>query len=190
VEVVNPDGQSFTLSGAFTYQAAPPTVTSISPTNGLVTGGAVVTISGSNFVSGLTVEFGGILSPTITFINTNTVTAVTPADVAGAVAVEVINPDGQSFTLSGAFLYQAVPPPPPPIVSSITLSGANLVIVSSGATNGTCLVLTTTDLAAAITNWTVLATNTVDGSGLFTNTIPLDRNESQGYFILAIPSPN
>ena len=51
VVVTNPDSQSATLTGGFTYVNPAPTVSSVSPSSGLVVGGTDVTISGSNFYS-------------------------------------------------------------------------------------------------------------------------------------------
>jgi len=50
VAVTNNDGQGAILSGGFTYIA--PTVTAISPTNGLTAGGTNVTITGTNILGG------------------------------------------------------------------------------------------------------------------------------------------
>lgn len=47
VVVTNPDGSSGTLAGGFTY--AGPSIDSISPTSGPISGGTDITISGSNF---------------------------------------------------------------------------------------------------------------------------------------------
>ena len=44
VQITNPNGQSATRTGAFTYTASTaPTLTSVSPTSGPTTGGTVIT---------------------------------------------------------------------------------------------------------------------------------------------------
>ena len=47
---------------------AAPTVSSISPTSGPTTGGTSVTITGTNFVSGATVAFGGTAATGVTVV--------------------------------------------------------------------------------------------------------------------------
>ncbi|HLZ70518.1 MAG TPA: IPT/TIG domain-containing protein [Dehalococcoidia bacterium] len=115
VFVTNPDGQnSNTLSGAFTYTAGPaPTLTGFaggSATSGPTTGGTPVQLSGSGFVAGAHVTFGGTAGSSASVNGTGTlITVTTPPHAAGAVDVIVVNPDGQSSgTLSGGFTYTAL----------------------------------------------------------------------------------
>src|SRR5260370_524565 len=58
VVVTNPDTQTGSLTNGYTYVAAP-TVGSVSPGSGAAAGGTAVTITGTNFVTGATVTFGG-----------------------------------------------------------------------------------------------------------------------------------
>ena len=98
----NPDSQSDTLAGGYTYvaPAPPPTVSSVSPNSGPTAGGTAVTINGTDFVSGATVKFGATAATGVTFVSSTTITATTPAHAAGDVDVEVENPDSQVGTLS------------------------------------------------------------------------------------------
>jgi hypothetical protein len=91
----------------FTIGAAlpAPTVTSIDPTSGPFSGGTPVTVTGTGFVDGATVLFGGLGATSVTFNSSTSLTAVTPAQGSGTVSVTVFNPDSQSDTLSSAFLY-------------------------------------------------------------------------------------
>ena len=91
----------------FTIAAAlpAPTVTSIDPTSGPFSGGTSVTVTGTGFVNGAVVLFGGLGATSVTFNSSTSLTAVTPAQGSGTVSVTVFNPDGQSATLSSAFLY-------------------------------------------------------------------------------------
>jgi DNA-binding protein YbaB len=112
VVVKNPDTQSASLSNGYTYttsSAPAPTVSSVSPNNGLATGGTGVTITGANFVSGATVTFGGTAATSVVVSNSTTITATTPAHSAGAVSVVVKNPDAQTGTLTNGFTYNAIP---------------------------------------------------------------------------------
>jgi hypothetical protein len=106
VTVTNPDGQSATLQGAFTYQApAPLSITGINPVSGRLAGGTVVTISGSGFVSASAVKFGSASATVVSFLSSTSLQATTPTG-SGTVGVTVMNPDGQSATLPNAFTYQ------------------------------------------------------------------------------------
>jgi hypothetical protein len=109
VVVTNTDGQSGTLTNAFTYAPAgpgpAPTVVQVSPNSGPTTGGTTVTISGSNFVTGATVTFGGSAASGISIVNSTTINAVTPAHMQGPVDVSVTNTDGQTGTLSSGYTY-------------------------------------------------------------------------------------
>ncbi len=84
-----------------------PSVTSVSPNSGPAGGGTAVTVSGSNFLAGASVSFGGSAASSVTVVNSTTITATTPAHAAGAVNVVVTNSDGQSGTLPSGFTYQS-----------------------------------------------------------------------------------
>ncbi len=82
-----------------------PTVNAISPTSGAAGGGTAVTITGTNFLSGAKVKFGGNTATNVTVAGSGTITATTPAHTAGTVDVVVANSDGQSSTLNGGYTY-------------------------------------------------------------------------------------
>ena len=82
-----------------------PTVTSVTPSVGLTTGGATVTIAGSGFQSGPSVTFGGTAATSVSRINPNTITAAAPAHAAGPVTVVVSNPDGFAASRANGFTY-------------------------------------------------------------------------------------
>lgn len=102
--VSNPNSQTATMASAFTYTSAP-TISSLSPNSGPVTGGTTVTILGSGFASGAAVSFGGLSSTSVTCVSSSQIRAVVPSSLAGTIAVTVTNPDTQSGTLSSAFTY-------------------------------------------------------------------------------------
>ncbi|MFL5300412.1 MAG: IPT/TIG domain-containing protein [Anaeromyxobacteraceae bacterium] len=138
VTVVNPDGQSASLAGAFTYHAPPPpapTVTGVSPASGPTAGGTHVTVAGTGFVPGATVAFGGAAGA-VTDVSATSITVTTPAHVAGASAVTVVNPDGGSATAPGAFTFDApTSGNPPPVITSVspafgTVSGGTACVIS------------------------------------------------------------
>src|SRR5713226_1011013 len=82
-----------------------PTLSGVSPTSGTIDGGRVVTLSGTNFVLGATVTFGGVASPSVTVTSPTRITTTTPAGSAGAVDVTVTNPGGQFVTRPNFYTY-------------------------------------------------------------------------------------
>jgi hypothetical protein len=103
VVVTNPSS-SATLLGRFTFTLPPPAITGVVPNSGPTTGETGVTITGSNFQAGASVAFGGAAATEVTVNRGGTaITAATPTEAAGAVNVEVTNPDSQSATLADAF---------------------------------------------------------------------------------------
>jgi hypothetical protein len=94
---------NFTISPGSGLPA--PTLASLSPGNGPIAGGTPVALTGTNFVSGATVLFGGTAAASVTFNGATSLTAVTPAHAAGTVAVTVTNPDTQNATLPAAFEF-------------------------------------------------------------------------------------
>lgn len=107
VTVTNPDSQSVTASGAYTYVAGP-SISSVAPSSGPTSGGTAVTISGSGFQSGATVRFGEIAATGVNTISSSTITATTPPHAQGTVGVTVTNPDSSSATLENAFTFSSV----------------------------------------------------------------------------------
>jgi IPT/TIG domain len=87
------------------YGLLAPVVTSVSPNSGRTGGGTAVTITGSNFVSGATVKFGGTAAASVSVASSTTITAITPQHRRGTVSVVVTDPDGASGTLAGGFTY-------------------------------------------------------------------------------------
>ena len=147
VTVTNPDGGIGALTDGFRYNALP-TVTTVNPASGVVSGGTVVTITGTNFVDGATVTFGGVSGTGVTFQNAGTLTATTPSHAAGQVDVTVTNPDGGIGALTDGFRYNALPTvtvvnPASGVVSGgtvVTITGTNFVdgaTVTFGGVSGT-----------------------------------------------------
>jgi|GEM_PF-4532451 len=105
---VQPDSSSPTL----------PKVSAIAPSSGDVRGGTKVIFSGSNFSPNFSVFFGGVLSPSVTYVNETTVFAYTP-DMGlqtGIKDVELrFNVSGlvSNVVIPGAYFATNVVPAPP-----------------------------------------------------------------------------
>ncbi|GIW19336.1 MAG: hypothetical protein KatS3mg064_2493 [Tepidiforma sp.] len=164
VVVTTPNGQNVTTGTAndFIYTAGP-TVTAISPTEGLCNGATVVTVTGTGFTSsGMTVAFGTVQA-TFTYLSPTQLVAVAPVQPAGTYDVRVTTPGGTSpntvaddFTCTGS---------PAPTVTSVS--------PASGPT-GTTVTITGTNFtgATAVTFGTAAATFTVVNSTTITATVP------------------
>lgn len=86
-----------------------PGLTAVSPNLVTSAGGTSVTITGSNFVSGATVKIAGISASSVVFVNSTTITCITPANGLGYVNVEVTNPSGQTVTNGNLLQYTDFP---------------------------------------------------------------------------------
>lgn len=117
VVITNPDGQSATLAGAYTFDNAPVLIT-VSPDVGPAAGGNTVTLNGGGFVQGAAVRFG-TTAATVTNVTSTAITVTAPARPAGVVSVRVANPDGQTTTLTSAYRYIN----PPTLISLTPATG-------------------------------------------------------------------
>jgi hypothetical protein len=140
VTVTNPDGQSATLAGAFTFVDPPPapsapTLVGLTPAAGPSAGGATVVLTGTNFVTGGIVTFGGVAATIVGPVLATQITVATPAHSPGAVDVTFLNPfTGQVASIALGYAYQAVPP----VIDALSIRGAppaggtTLTILGSG----------------------------------------------------------
>lgn len=139
VRVTNTDGQAGTLGGAFTYLGPPPMVASVSPVSGTSLGDTLITITGTDLVSGATVSVGGVAATNVTWVSSVQLTAKTPARTAGAATIVVTNPDAQTGSLPAGYAYTAATPPTVTGLSPATGStggGTVLTITGNGFANG------------------------------------------------------
>lgn len=118
--------------------SAAPTVTSVNPVSGDVAGGTVILITGTGFKSGAVVRIGGTAATSVTVMNSTTITATTPAGVAGPADVRVTNSGGGAGTLVGGFTYTSGGGNAAPTFASIapasgsTAGGTLVTIAGSG----------------------------------------------------------
>ena len=82
-----------------------PSITSVSPNSGPEAGGTQVSISGSDFSAGSTVQFGGVAATNVNVVNPNLITATTAAHTNGTVNVVVTTADSQVATLTNGYTY-------------------------------------------------------------------------------------
>ena len=142
--------------------AAIAVVSSITPDNGIVTGGTAVTITGTLFTGATAVVFGTVSQPVFTVVDPTTITCVTPPGITyGPVFVNVTSPSGTSTDNPAAvFTYWRTP-----IVTS-------LVPATGPDTGGTPLVRVN---GQGFTGATAVLFDGVPGTGLiFTSDIRVD----------------
>jgi prepilin-type N-terminal cleavage/methylation domain-containing protein len=109
-----------------------PTVTNVSPNSGPVAGGTTVTITGTNFESGVTAVKFGTADADVFTVNTSTrITAISPAASAGTVDVTVTNSSGTSAVSSAdEFTYKVLPTVLSIAPASGTTSGGTSVVIT------------------------------------------------------------
>ncbi len=88
-----------------------PIVTSVTPSSGPSTGGTAVTIKGSGFLPGATVEIGSV-AQLVNVISPSEITAQTGATPEGSYEVHVTDANGAS---AAGPLFTYITPPPPPV---------------------------------------------------------------------------
>lgn len=148
-----------------------PSISTVTPSSGPVSGGTAVTISGSGFATGATVTFGGT-NASATVVGSTTINAVAPSHSSGPVNVVVTNPGGQSATLTNGYVYASAPVPAPTVSgitpnsgptaggTPVTINGNNFV---SGAT--VSIGLTPATNVSVVNSTTITATTPGHAAG-------------------------
>ncbi|MHB8646782.1 MAG: choice-of-anchor Q domain-containing protein [Thermomicrobiales bacterium] len=103
-----PRPTSFCSIGAFEPQ---PSLTSIAPSSGSVSGGSKVTLTGTRFAAGATVSIGNVSCTNVSVVTSTEITCTTGAHGPGTVDV-VVTVGNQMGTLPGGYTYGTVNPLP------------------------------------------------------------------------------
>lgn len=120
VVVTTPGGAA---TKTFTYETEvipTPTVTGISPANGPVSGGTEVTITGTKLTGTTSVTFDGIAATAFSVASDTSITATTPAHVAGSVDAVVTTPGGAATV---TYTYEEIVLPAPTVTSMDPATG-------------------------------------------------------------------
>jgi autotransporter-associated beta strand protein len=138
--------------------------------------------------------FGGILNVVLTGTNALTVNDSFNLFDWGTRSGEftTVNlPEGYSWdttqlTVDGTISVTAVVTTP--VIDPPTVTGGNLILQGTGGTPaGSYHWLTSTDVAAPLANWTTNLTGAFDGSGSFSNAIPINTGEPARFFQIKTP---
>ena len=88
-------------------------MSSITPDRGSAAGGTSVTIKGFGFLPGASVRIGGVNATSVVVVDSETITAKTPALPAGTLEdLVVLNPGGLTALLAAAWLVDFLDVPP------------------------------------------------------------------------------
>ncbi len=87
-----------------TTDASSVTVSAVSPSSGSTLGGETLTITGSKFISGITISVGSANCSSVTLISSTQLTCIAPSGSAGAASIE-ISSGGLTATLPNGYTY-------------------------------------------------------------------------------------
>ncbi len=137
--VTNTDSQAATLNNGFTIELAAPTVSAVSPATGINNTTKSVTITGTNFVSGVAVKLTktGEADITGTSVSLVSATSITCSfDLTGKAAgnwnLVVTNSDNKSATLPNSFVVTLPAPALNSMTPSSALNNGNTSVTISG----------------------------------------------------------
>lgn len=109
-------------------------VSSVTPISGPAAGGTTVTIHGADFLSGVSVTFGGLAASSVRLSDSSTIVAVAPAHDSGSVDVTVTNSDGESASLPSGFAFHSIDLLwNPPSSTPVAVAGYNVYRGNSSA---------------------------------------------------------
>jgi len=143
-------GSSTGTAGSTYVYGGGPFVTGVSPNSGPISGGTIVTITGGGFTNTTSVTFGGLNATSVFVVNDSTITATSPARIAGVVDVLVTtalgtsaNTSADNFTYGGIVpVVTTISPSSGPAATQVTITGSgftNVYSVTFGGVAGTGL---------------------------------------------------
>ncbi len=159
-----------TATTTYTY-LSPPTVTAVTPNSGATTGGATVTLTGTNFSHASAVSFGGAAATGYVVDSNTQITATSPANAAGTYDVTVTTPGGTSaasaadyYTYVAAPTVVSISPTAGPTAggTSVTIRGTNFLGATAVTFGATAATDYTVNSATQITATAPAGTGAVD----------------------------
>ena len=162
------------------YAYGPPTLSSFSPASGIT--GSTVTINGANYVPGMTVKFGTLVSPSVTFVSTIEIKAVVPnGAVVGKISVaDNAGSASSSTTFTPTLAITGFSPTGGPSGTVVTITGIGFSSSSQASFNGKAA--TTTFVSSSELKATVPATATSGPISVTNTTAPIGTVRSAADF--------
>jgi autotransporter-associated beta strand protein len=123
--------------------------------------------------------------PLISYVGTDPFSILTPGTLPPGYVGTLVDDTVNSLVS----LQLTVVPPPSPTISSIVISGGNIIFSGTnnvGTAGGSYHVLTSTNAAAPIGSWSVLTTGTFDANGNFSVTTAIG-GTGQRFYLLELP---
>ena len=172
------------ITGAAESSVSAPTISGISPSRSPISGGTVVTVTGTGFTTAQFVRFGDTFGTNLTIVSSTSLTITAPTKLAGTYNLTVINSGG---TNSGTNNFVYYIPSAPAAPTSVSATGGNQsamvswtasedatsYVVTSNPGSFTCTTSSTTCSVTGLTNgtaytFTVIARNATGNSSAST----------------------
>ncbi|MEV2244283.1 IPT/TIG domain-containing protein [Streptomyces sp. NPDC049970] len=170
----------------------PPTISTVSPSQGPTTGGTTVTLTGTGMTGATGVRFGSTGATSFTVNSATQITAVSPPRAAGAAAVTILHPTGNSNSVTFTYVVSQVP-----VVTGVspssgpTSGGTGVTLTGTGFTGATAVtfaaVAATSFLVNSATQITATTPSGSAGAAVVAVTTPGGTNAPDAFFFYAAP---
>ncbi|MFB8349045.1 IPT/TIG domain-containing protein [Streptomyces niveus] len=170
----------------------PPTISTINPSQGPTTGGTTVTLTGTGMTGSTAVRFASTNATSFTVNSATQITAVSPPRAAGAAAVVVVHPTGNSNSVTFTYVVATVP-----VVTGVapssgpTSGGTNVTLTGTGLTGATAVtfagVPATSFVVSSATQITAVTPGGSAGAAVVTVTTPGGTSAPDSFFFYAAP---
>ncbi|MCX4770105.1 IPT/TIG domain-containing protein [Streptomyces sp. NBC_01285] len=170
----------------------PPTISTINPTQGPTTGGTTATLTGTGMTGSTAVRFGSTNATSFTVNSATQITAVSPPRAAGAAAVTVVHPTGNSNSVTFTYVLAQVP-----VVTSVapssgpTSGGSSVTLTGTGFTGATTVTFAgipaTSFMVNSATQITAVTPAGSAGAAAVSVTTPGGTSAPDAFFFYAAP---
>ena len=170
----------------------PPTISTISPTQGPTTGGTTVTLTGTGMTGATAVRFGSTNATSFTINSATQIVAVSPPRAAGAAAVTVVHPTGNSNSVTFTYVVAQVPVVTNVVPSSgPTSGGTGVTLTGTGFTGATTVTFAGVPATSVVVNSanqiTAVTPAGSTGAAAVTVTTPGGTSAPDAFFYYAAP---
>ncbi|KAJ5613420.1 hypothetical protein N7510_006614 [Penicillium lagena] len=187
VVVITPAGT--TAGFGYTFIALPAPM-AVFPTTGVIAGGEIVTITGTNLLDTTSMNFGTTPAASFTVVSDREVDAITPMHLSGTIQINITTLGGTDNSLSFQFqqspVISSITPTSGPIAGGavVTITGASLIDthdVYFGITPATTFTISSDN--------TVTATSPAGAAGVRAITVNTPSATSNGAMFLYVDRP-